>query len=114
MFGLTGMASPPIIGFTTDAPSTRYISSPERPPRRCNSPSFSVTPGSVLTTSFNVVTPRLVAKSPEMICLLDVSVFSIAGRSAVTEIPDICSASVTSAALTGVVTSILTRTPAAA
>ena len=111
MLGLTGMACPPITALVTEAPSTRYITSPERPPRICNSPRNSVTPGNVFTTSLTSVTAIAAIISPETICLLDVSVFSIAGRSAVTETPANSTASVVKAASTGVVTSIFTFTP---
>ena len=97
----------------TDAPSTRYISSPDLPPRICKSPPNSVTPGSVLTTSFTSVTAIPLIISPETICFVDVSVFSMAGCSAVTTIPDMVTASVLMAAFTGVVTSIFTLTPSA-
>ena len=97
----------------TEAPSTRYISSPERPPRKCRSPPNSTTPGKVFTTSLTSVTAIPAIISPETICLLEVSVFSMAGCSAVTETPVICTASVVSAASTGVVTSIFTLTPSA-
>ena len=113
MLGLTEMASPPNTALVTEAPSTRYISSPERPPRICNSPPNSVTPGNVLTTSLTSVTAIPAIISPETICLLDVSVFSIGGFSAVTETPAISKASAVKAASTGVVTSILTCTPLA-
>ena len=113
MLGFTGIASPPITALVTDAPSTRYISSPDRPPRICRSPPNSVTPGNVFITSFTSVIAILAMRSPDTICFVDVNVFSIAGFSAVTETPAICTASVARAAFTGVVTSILTLTPSA-
>ena len=85
--GFTGIALPPIIGLIDEAPSTRYMASSERPPLRCNFPPSSVTPGSVFTTSSTVATAKFVIMLPSIYCFDEVSVFSIAGRSAVTCTP---------------------------